>query len=400
MTESLTFENTTESPVVFVTKKPSKVRLQVIRDMEVISASRKQWNELAGEHPFVCWEWIFSWWQVYGNTREAAVLAVVDESGRWVGLFPLCIERQRFWGRVLVNMANGRACSDHVRPIIAAGYERQVLALMADWIQQQSVRGKFNLIDWDGVDLGDPIVEQLIAALEDAGLARRDLPIESSWVVKLPSDWTVFEKGIKKGFRRKLQKACRNELLPGVEIQTLKNGAELQENWSTLVKLHEARREALSQIGCFQETGFSEFLQRAVSRMAERAGSTVLLAKQDGIPFGMIMLLFGERQVYLYQSGFDPAQRQLEPGHLMLTVAVRHAIESGFTQFDFLRGDEPYKARWNAVRQPMVRVRLVSSRLVARCRLRIWELARAIKNRLRPMDSAAPQGPAEGENDE
>ncbi len=400
MTATLNFDTTIGSPVVLMTKVPSQLRLQVINETEAMSVSRSQWNELAGDHPFLCWEWIFSWWQTYKSTREAAVLVVVDENDRWVGLFPLCIERQRFWGRVLVNMASGRACSDHVRPIIAAGFERPVLALMAGWIQQQSVDKSFDLIDWDGLDVDDPLVEQLIGALTVAGMSRRDLPIEASWVVKLPRDWNSFEKSINKSFRRKVQKALRNEQLSGVEVLTLKTETEFRENWSTLVRLHEARRESMDQIGCFQDAGFSEFLLQAISSMAERGGATVLLARKNGVPFGMIMLLFGGRQAYMFQSGFDPAQRQLEPGHLMATCATRHSIEQGISHFDFLRGDEPYKARWTAVRQPMFRVRIVPRRLIPCCRIYLWEIARAIKNRLRPSSAQVSKAPVTSENEE
>lgn len=371
-----------EVPILVAPEPIGQLRLQVIRDSKILAASRTEWNRLVGEHPFLCWEWIHSWWQVYGSTREAVVLVAVDECGRWVGLFPLCIERQRFWGRVLVNMASGRACSDHIRPIIATGYEKQVLELIADWIHQQSVRGAFDSVDWDGLDVGDPVIEQLLNLLTSRGFARRDLPIESSWIVELPEDWAVFEKSIKKCFRRKLQKARRNEQLSGVEIRTLSCTAEVRENWPTIVRLHELRRTAMSQLGCFQELGFSEFLLAALSQMADRGGSLVHMAEREGCPFGMIVVLRTGRQAFLYQSGFDPAQRQLEPGHLMATVAVRGSIEAGLTHFDFLRGDEPYKARWNTVRQPMFRVRLVAQRWIPQCRLKLWTIIRSIKVRL------------------
>jgi CelD/BcsL family acetyltransferase involved in cellulose biosynthesis len=44
--------------------------------------------------------------------------------------------------------------------------------------------------------------------------------------------------------------------------------------------------------------------------------------------------------------GFDDAYAKFSPGKGIVAHALRAAIESGFARFDFLRGDEPYKARF------------------------------------------------------
>src|ERR1700681_2557341 len=48
----------------------------------------------------------------------------------------------------------------------------------------------------------------------------------------------------------------------------------------------------------------------------------------------------------LYQVGYDPAYAKYSPGKALLGVAIRDAIEHGYAVFDFLRGDEPYKAAY------------------------------------------------------
>jgi CelD/BcsL family acetyltransferase involved in cellulose biosynthesis len=45
----------------------------------------------------------------------------------------------------------------------------------------------------------------------------------------------------------------------------------------------------------------------------------------------------------LYNSGYDPAYSSLAVGLLHKALCIKHAIESGETRFDFLRGAEPYK---------------------------------------------------------
>jgi CelD/BcsL family acetyltransferase involved in cellulose biosynthesis len=48
----------------------------------------------------------------------------------------------------------------------------------------------------------------------------------------------------------------------------------------------------------------------------------------------------------LYMIGFDEAYDKLSPGKGIVGNAIRRAIECGYRRFDFLRGDEPFKARY------------------------------------------------------
>jgi CelD/BcsL family acetyltransferase involved in cellulose biosynthesis len=171
-----------------------------------------------------------------------------------------------------------------------------------------------------------------------------------------------------------MQKARRNLTLPGINVEAITASDRLREAWPTFIALHESRRATLGQAGCFQQERFSQFLLSAATRKAESGNAVLFLATVDGRPFGVSLLMTSGKRGYLYQSGFDPNQRQLEPGHLTVTFAVQWAIEQKLTHFDFLRGDEPYKARWNTVREPMQRIRLHPRRLAPRLRHWLWSL--------------------------
>lgn len=361
-----TFDGSRESPPT------QRLSIDVIDDTRALLESREPWNRLAGHHPFMRWEWAATWWQSFGGDRRLAVLTIRDEQGGWVGVFPLQIERRPFWGRVLSNLGNGRACSDHVRPVIEAGYEDEAVSLIAAWIGEQTDRGAVNLIEWDGVDANDPIVEKLSGRLEQRGMRRYATDIEGSWIARLPGEWGTFERQTKKCFRRKMQKAVRNRALPEVDVAILTDSSEICSRWPAFTELHEARRRALGQDGCFQDARFSEFLLESVTRSADQGSAALFMACEHQKPFAACLLFSLAGKAYLYQSGFDPSQQRLEPGHLLNTVAVQYAIERGLTHFDFLRGDEPYKSRWNTERVAMQRIRIVPRRWQARLRLQAW----------------------------
>jgi CelD/BcsL family acetyltransferase involved in cellulose biosynthesis len=49
-----------------------------------------------------------------------------------------------------------------------------------------------------------------------------------------------------------------------------------------------------------------------------------------------------------YLSGFDPQWAAFSPGVLLIAHAIEEAIREGQQEFDFLRGNEPYKYLWGA----------------------------------------------------
>jgi len=91
-------------------------------------------------------------------------------------------------------------------------------------------------------------------------------------------------------------------------------------------------------------------------------------------------LLISEETVRAYQSGMNPQFGHMSPGFLANLAVIQQAITEGYRVFDFLRGDEPYKADWGARPLEMVRIRAVPPRAVPQMRLRLWQTAKACVN--------------------
>ena len=103
----------------------------------------------------------------------------------------------------------------------------------------------------------------------------------------------------------------------------------------------------------------------------------------QGQPIAAEYLLISGQAVRAYQSGKNPKVADLSPGFLANLVVIQQAIAEGHSLFDFLRGDEPYKAEWGARPVEMFRIRAVPSRPMVRLRLAFWRVARICRNKLR-----------------
>ena len=67
------------------------------------------------------------------------------------------------------------------------------------------------------------------------------------------------------------------------------------------------------------------------------------------------------------------------PSGLLSQRDLRWAIENGFRAFDFLRGNEAYKASWRAQAIPLVQVRIVGKQPSAKVRYATWRGAQKVK---------------------
>ncbi len=92
----------------------------------------------------------------------------------------------------------------------------------------------------------------------------------------------------------------------------------------------------------------------------------------DGEPIAAEYHLLDGGVLYAYQSGIDPHALRHEPGRMITLALIKRAIEEGRGAFDFLRGDEVYKAHWRAEPRVTKTFRVVPDHSGARLRHSLW----------------------------
>jgi len=78
----------------------------------------------------------------------------------------------------------------------------------------------------------------------------------------------------------------------------------------------------------------------------------VLLA-DAGRPLAMSFGFEDDETYYLYNSAFEPAEREHSPGIVLLEMLIRAAIAAGRRRVDLLKGDEEYKYRLGGAPRPL-----------------------------------------------
>ncbi|MBI3838936.1 MAG: GNAT family N-acetyltransferase [Planctomycetia bacterium] len=371
----------------------SKLRIRVDRlaTAEQLAALDGAWNALAGGVPFRSWEWLESWWRAYGAEpgRELFTLTVCDHRDELVGLAPWYLER---WGsrrKVIRFLGSGEVCSDYLTILCRDGYDEEVTGALADWLclaHDGSANGRpgWDLLELGGVDRTDKTVNRLVEHLAARGKLVHRRNRSSCWRVNLPSEWDDYLAMLSKSHRKQIRRLERKYFDTGrAQLHEARSEAELDRGWEMLTWLHRRRRESLGDPGCFASPRFAVFHVATSRRLLHTGNLRLVWLEVDGRAVAAEYQVLGPGVVYAYQSGIEPAALSLAPGRLITLAMLKRAIAEGRRAFDFLRGDEEYKAHWRAEPRPTQDIRVVSNAPGARLQHNLWLARGNVKNWLK-----------------
>jgi CelD/BcsL family acetyltransferase involved in cellulose biosynthesis len=364
----------------------------------------RDWNALAGDHPFHSWDWLAGWWKHYGDgvdvtderdgeapgDRRLYVLSVFDDAPvkadakgrRLIGVAPWYLDRSRFKGNVLRWLGSGKVCTDHLSVICQSEEAERVTVAIADALTTQ-------FDDWDRIDLGavdgdNLTIEKLMVHLTERDCLVSRQAADSCWVVDLPTNWDEYLAGISKSHRKQLRQLERRVLeSERVRWHRVRTVDDLERAWPILVDLHQRRRRSLGEPGCFASRAFHDFHREVAARLFQRGQLRMSWLELDGTPAAAEYHFAGAATTYAYQGGVDPNRLPEEPGRLSTVLCLSAAIDEGHTRADFLRGDEPYKAHWRATPRTTYDCRVIPNRRLARLRGRVWNVTESLGDLVR-----------------
>jgi len=323
----------------------------VIQDRNFESRLAPEWDALLDSvpsaTPFQSRHWVGAWWRAFGARKQPHVIEVRETSGELVGLVPLY--RTRFPWRALRPMGTG--VSDYLDPLCQAGRENECVAALAEMLAEPKGVDLVDLHQWR-----EPWAERLQSA---SSAPLRRIADEACYTLDLPSTWDEYVAGLSKSLRYEARRLDKAPYACGqADVRTLTDPEEVREGLEALFDLHAKRWRKRGLPGVFALSRVRRF-HHSYAKAALEAGHLRLSAIRSGdVIVGVIYAMAIGDRVFFYQSGFDPEAKTLSPGTVLVAHTLREAIRDGARTFDFLRGDEPYKLRW----QPQHRS--VNSRLM------------------------------------
>lgn len=349
------------------------MRIERIATIAELDAERERWESLERLDPqagiFTSWRWFRAYVPV---ARHRVFVLALREGDDAIAYLPLArggsvFDRELYLG--------GNPTADYAGMVALPSRAELAIAAFADAIVAEP---------WDGFNAGDvddPRIERLVRRLEERGMRLAATEEHPGRACDLPESWeTYVSQRISSKTRVNMLRVERRlaEAFPGFRISEA--AAEtLDDHIEAMIAVNHARwggnlRSARRRYGTLYRNAYEAgFLRMFVYWNGSEpiAGATAFLDP--------LRATFG-----LYMIGFDERYDKYSPGKGIVGRAIRAAIEGGYRRFDFLRGDEPFKARYAPELHHTKHYRLtrpgLRSAAVARIRPRLLALKLQVAN--------------------
>jgi len=353
-----------------------------------------EWDRLAAGRFFLTWTWLECWWRHYrnkpGNRTELYTLGVYDDAGRVVGVAPWYAERTATGAGVIRFLGSGEVCSDHQSLLTPPGRETEVAEAIAEWLADErptvsdwltgQAHDRWDHLEFDCIDQRDVAMQRLFAQLADRGCLVDRRAGLNCWSIELPATWDELLSRLSKNRRAQVRKTVeRLSDRSRFSVHEVTTAADFERGWSVLVDLHQRRWQSLGKRGCFASARFTAFHRDVAQRLLERGELRLWWLEHAGRPISAEYHFLHQDTLYAYQSGVDPESLDLEPGRMTQTASKQWAIARGLPRYDYLRGEERYKANWRAEPHPTWDIRIAAPRVAPRLAHGVWRAKRNVK---------------------
>lgn len=339
-----------------------------------LRAIAELWAELlersSNNEPTLSPDWLLPWWDIFGTEggRRLKVCAAFDGQ-RLVGLLPLL--SRVFWYRPgipfrrLELLGSGEneedeIASEYIGLIAEAGREREVADATASALESGRL-GAFDELVLSRMSSESPSTQALTSALAIRGLAPAILDEAPAYYISLPDSWDEYLASLSSSRRQRIRRALRQfENWSGgdYELSRAERAADIERGMRTLADLHSERWRASGRHGAFASPRFTAFHERVMPVLLENNALELLTLAVKGEPLAAAYNIVWDGRVHFYQSGRKmDVPKNIRPGVILHSLAIRAAIESGRREYDFLAGTARYKQELSTATRSLSSVR-------------------------------------------
>lgn len=317
-----------------------------------------EWNDLLERSishvPFLRHEYQRGWWSTRGGGEwpEADLtLVTARQDGRLVGVAPLFRAAARQDGPSLL-LVGSIEISDYLDFVAPPGdlepFTSGLLPFLLEKVPSWQTLDLYNILD------SSPTLAALEKAAGQNRLSYRVEKLQHSPYIPLPGDWETYLSQIDKKQRHEIRRKMRRAEESGrkVEWGLTEDPARLEADLEDFLALMRQDPEK----DAFLTPPMTEHFCQII-RCAFQAGCLHFsYLKIDGQKAAAHLSFDYLNRIWAYNSGVSKEFNELSPGWVLLGYELQWANEHGYSEYDFMRGDEEYKYRFGAIDRSVMRV--------------------------------------------
>jgi CelD/BcsL family acetyltransferase involved in cellulose biosynthesis len=318
----------------------------VVTDQEV-SSLEADWNRLSktAEFPnvFTTFDWFRAWNQrlAQEDSHRRPNILVVRKDGIVVGISPfvrrIC-SRLGFVVRKIEFVGNQADYNDFVLGGDAPGQIEAVTSFLAQTSNEWDLVELVNLREPGG------LIPQIETALSRANLFSRILPErEGCPYLSIDEDASTLMNNLSGHVRRTLRRRMERAKMAGLRVRIVENPHQEPELLEKLVDLEHGRHSLRgSFIGKDPEVFRSLF-----NALGPCGWLYVALLEKGDDPVAFQLGFRCGNKLWDYSKAYDRSFSRFAPGTMLVHALLDYGFTRGYREYDFLRGEEPYKMVWS-----------------------------------------------------
>ena len=167
----------------------------------------------------------------------------------------------------------------------------------------------------------------------------------------LPKSCETYLLSLPRKHRKELNRNTRVIEREGfkMDFADYSDSESLLDGMNDFFSLHQKRWMSRGFAGVFEGQKSRNFSLEIAKRFSEKGWLGLFLLKLSGKPVAALFGFRHQSRYYAYLSGFDPQYSRYGVGGLLFLHTINYCIKEGLNEFDFMRGAEEYKDRWNTM---------------------------------------------------
>ncbi|WP_052213608.1 GNAT family N-acetyltransferase [Belnapia sp. F-4-1] len=337
------------------------MRIEVITGLSELSRLRPAWDAVYDADPeaqfFLSWPWLSGRLQELGRAWFVLVARTGPDPSACVAFLPVRLSQVKRGDAIRrqLRMA-GSPIADYTGFLCRPEHEALALAGFADALQRLARQ-----LHWDDLEIAslrasDRRLRLFLGRFPSSRFVlKHSSTVNADGVdnavcpyVSLPRSWDEYLRhSVSANTRQKLRRFLRLvEGSPDFEVVAARPET-VEQDIGTLLDFWEAKWGS-------RKAGKMDRIRAQTRSMLLRCSEAGCLflptLRYQGRPVGALTILLDHRKrSYLFHmGGRDESFDAPPPGLCLHAFSIRHAIEAGFSSYDFLRGNEAYKFSFGA----------------------------------------------------
>ena len=334
--------------------------VDVVSSTEDFDKLELEWNLLlegCSSSIFQSFEWQRTWWKHFGERDVHTYLHIVTVrmDGRLIAIAPFLIESIQILKPLRFRRLAflGREISDYLDMIVARGYEKLSIKHVASHLAEHSTL--FDVIHLQDMPARSPSAPLLHEALTRAQfhgtLFINDVCPRTQLLDSWEATLATFSSSRRSDISRRLRKITREY---EIVFEVAGRRDNLKSDMNEFIDMHQQTWQSRGYEGVFADARQIAFHHEIAQILHNRGWLVLAFLRLNEQRIAANYLFHYGNEIFQYQSALREASNvsKLSPGRVLHALCMQEAIKRGARVYDFMRGNEEHKYRFEAVDVP------------------------------------------------